>query len=179
MREWRAANREKVVDINRRYREANREKVAEAKRRWARENPEKAAAMKAAWRIANKEKVAADLRRWHETNPDKVHAARAQYKAAHPEKRAEQRWARRARLQGALVNDFTQSQWEWLKAVYRRCCAYCGTATAQLTKDHIIPLARGGSHSINNIIPACHHCNEVKHVSAPPPFQMAMTGLYS
>ncbi len=28
--------------------------------------------------------------------------------------------------------------------------------------DHILPLSRGGSHSIDNVVPACHTCNRSK-----------------
>jgi 5-methylcytosine-specific restriction endonuclease McrA len=31
-----------------------------------------------------------------------------------------------------------------------------------LVWDHIIPLARKGTHSIGNLVPACHACNASK-----------------
>ncbi|MEE1156657.1 MAG: HNH endonuclease, partial [Methanobrevibacter sp.] len=52
--------------------------------------------------------------------------------------------------------------------VYRRDgyrCQMCGASKnngAELTIDHIIPLAAGGSNSIDNLQTLCHSCNENK-----------------
>jgi 5-methylcytosine-specific restriction endonuclease McrA len=40
-------------------------------------------------------------------------------------------------------------------------CAYCGSSD-NLEIDHIIPLSRGGTHSIGNITKACRQCNASK-----------------
>ena len=37
-------------------------------------------------------------------------------------------------------------------------CAYCG-ATGNLHIEHLIPVAKGGTHTLGNIIPACQRCN--------------------
>lgn len=49
---------------------------------------------------------------------------------------------------------------EWYKVfAYFNCqCAYCGSSTS-ITKEHIVPLVKGGSNTIENIIPACLTCN--------------------
>lgn len=40
-------------------------------------------------------------------------------------------------------------------------CVYCG-ATEHLTLDHVIPRARGGSSTWDNLVTACHRCNTSK-----------------
>lgn len=40
-------------------------------------------------------------------------------------------------------------------------CAYCGEK-GEMTMDHVVPLSRGGSNSIGNILPACKRCNSSK-----------------
>lgn len=44
-------------------------------------------------------------------------------------------------------------------------CFYCGELLNKKTvsRDHKIPLSRGGSDSIENIVPACMQCNRVKN----------------
>ena len=74
---------------------------------------------------------------------------------------------RRARLKNAPVNDHTAAQWLAIKVIYRWSCVYCGKKTAALTQDHIIPLSKGGSHTMENIVPACAHCNSKKGVGKP------------
>jgi 5-methylcytosine-specific restriction endonuclease McrA len=40
-------------------------------------------------------------------------------------------------------------------------CAYCG-ADGDLHIEHVVPISKGGPHSIGNIIPACKDCNYSK-----------------
>ena len=39
-------------------------------------------------------------------------------------------------------------------------CAYCGGTAA--TIDHVVPRSRGGRHAWENVVAACHRCNNVK-----------------
>jgi len=43
-------------------------------------------------------------------------------------------------------------------------CHYCGVSlTAQTaTRDHVVPLARGGADDLSNIVLACERCNTAK-----------------
>lgn len=41
------------------------------------------------------------------------------------------------------------------------CCVYCGSA-GPLEPDHVIPVTRGGSNGIGNIVPSCRRCNGAK-----------------
>lgn len=37
-------------------------------------------------------------------------------------------------------------------------CAYCG-ASGDMQIEHVIPISKGGTHAIGNIVPACQNCN--------------------
>lgn len=52
---------------------------------------------------------------------------------------------------------------EWLATLdkFSHTCAYCGISV-DLEQDHIMPLSCGGTNTINNIVPACRHCNASK-----------------
>lgn len=54
-------------------------------------------------------------------------------------------------------------QWEETKDYFDGCCAYCGKKTDKLTRDHFIPITKGGSWDATNIVPACKSCNSSKN----------------
>jgi 5-methylcytosine-specific restriction endonuclease McrA len=41
-------------------------------------------------------------------------------------------------------------------------CFYCRRKFKSLTVDHIVPMAKGGTHTLDNIVFACHACNSEK-----------------
>jgi len=41
-------------------------------------------------------------------------------------------------------------------------CQYCGTASRDLTIDHVVPKHRGGRHEWENLVTACRACNHRK-----------------
>lgn len=51
---------------------------------------------------------------------------------------------------------------DWLRLVKAcgGCCLRCGGL--EITKDHIVPLARGGTNSLSNLQPLCRSCNSWK-----------------
>jgi len=58
------------------------------------------------------------------------------------------------------------------RALFRRdghICMYCGEQHkhAQLTRDHIIPMSRGGYDSWENVVTACFRCNNQKGSQTP------------
>jgi len=48
-----------------------------------------------------------------------------------------------------------------LEALYARPCFHCGAIGAS-TIDHVVPLSRGGNHSIGNLMTLCGPCNASK-----------------
>lgn len=49
-----------------------------------------------------------------------------------------------------------------LKALYKSNCFYCGS-NEKIEVDHVIPISRGGRHSIGNLVSACLTCNRSKN----------------
>ena len=90
------------------------------------------------------------------------------YIKAHPGYTTVKNNRRRARLLDAPVNDLTPAQWEDIKNTFNHRCAYCKRKMKRLTMDHITPLIKGGSHTMQNVVPACKSCNSKKQAGAPP-----------
>jgi len=53
-------------------------------------------------------------------------------------------------------------------------CSYCGRGDLTLTIDHIVPKARGGIDSWDNLISACTKCNNKKGDRTPEEADMNM-----
>src|SRR5262245_8489620 len=66
---------------------------------------------------------------------------------------------RRAILHG-LAEHHTADEWRAKLSEYDGACAYCGEPAT--TKDHVVPISKGGANTIDNIVPACKSCNSRK-----------------
>lgn len=68
---------------------------------------------------------------------------------------------RRAVQASVPINDFTEDDWSKILESFDKKCSYCGRRT-KLEQEHIVPITKGGSHTMTNIIPACKSCNSSK-----------------
>jgi 5-methylcytosine-specific restriction endonuclease McrA len=61
-----------------------------------------------------------------------------------------------------------KTQW-WLDLLNKGICTYCQKqfTSKELTMDHIVPLARSGLSTKNNIAVSCKSCNEAKKLNTP------------
>jgi 5-methylcytosine-specific restriction enzyme A len=66
------------------------------------------------------------------------------------------------------ARELRASQW-WKRRCARGRCHYCGRATApaELTMDHVVPIARGGKTSKGNVVACCKACNNQKKSLLP------------
>ncbi len=75
------------------------------------------------------------------------------------------------------ARELRQSQW-WKRCCAKGVCHYCGRSTrpAELTMDHIVPLARGGNTTKGNVVPACKTCNNRKKHLLPMEWERYLEG---
>ncbi len=135
------------LERNRIYRETHRNRVRERSRLHNRKN---------------KERVLENGRRWRKENPDKVRVIDGR---------------RRSRKRGILANYAP-----WMERYYRRSqenrCFYCGDDIFNgYELEHMVPLARNGSHSWENTCLSCPPCNRRKFTKTASEF-MAMGNKY-
>jgi 5-methylcytosine-specific restriction endonuclease McrA len=81
------------------------------------------------------------------------------YRQTHLKEHAERQHRRRALMQNNGVYFISDKE---IKKLYSSSCFYCGSKD-QITLDHIIPIIKGGTHSIGNLTAACKSCNSSKH----------------
>lgn len=123
------------------------------------------------------------FRAYHRQHARKTRARKREYDRAYREANREQRLARkreygreyyqrpdvkiRARLYAHKRRDWAGGRTiavrdvERLMRRYDHLCGYCGSSPADAL-DHVVPLSRGGSHSIGNLVPSCRSCNSTK-----------------
>ena len=138
-----------------RYRQKNLEKLqAQGREAWKRAQPtdptEKAARNREKRRkqqasSQTRQSRVAQSKRWRERNRDKAR---------------EHKRRSRARIRGA-GGTYTEAEWQALVEQYDSRCLCCG-AVGDLTRDHVVPLVKGGSNDIGNIQPLCRPCNSRK-----------------
>lgn len=85
------------------------------------------------------------------------------YRRYHIEKaRRRKAWER-----GNHVVRVTTSQIHQRFMQFGHCCAYCGASDQQLHVEHFLPISKGGTHVLSNILPACPACNYSKLTHDP------------
>ncbi len=175
---YRAANRDRVKAYLRDYDATRRDKVARnAKARATRlrdlqkkRDQERASRIRhraaflarcKAYRDANSEKVRATIRAWHRAHPE---ASKASYKRQRERNvlRFTERWARRRSLKLQTATDRID-----FMQILRESKGLCGICRKPfdlfgIEFDHIIPLAKGGTHTRENIQAAHMRCNRAK-----------------
>ena len=88
----------------------------------------------------------------------------------------------------AIRGNVSDKQWKHInrvpltnKALFRRdknVCGYCGNVFSfkELSRDHIVPVSKGGKNKWTNVVTSCMSCN--KHKDARTPEQAGMELLY-
>lgn len=75
---------------------------------------------------------------------------------------------KRIRKEREKAQKLKRSAW-WQNKVREGVCHYCQEKflPKELTMDHIVPIARGGTSTQGNVVPSCRACNQKKRLSTP------------
>lgn len=136
------------------------------------------------WHQVNKVRRAADLKERRKNNPERARLQGRLYASKNREKRraSGKRWRdknkiynalrmgkyrvkRRSLERAATVNLYRINQWvQAVRARKQNQCYYCENPVTLefLHFDHIIPISKGGQHSVENLCVSCKKCNQIK-----------------
>jgi len=72
------------------------------------------------------------------------------------------------RTERAKARELRKTRW-WQRKTAPGLCHYCGKHVPfkDITMDHLVPLARGGRSTKDNLVPSCKECNNLKRTMLP------------
>ena len=99
-------------------------------------------------------------------DPERKRRVADEWRKNNPEKSRMAVRRRRARLR-EVGGTVTVEEWENVLEAWGHRCAYCNVhAPGELSMDHCTPVARGGQHVVENVVPCCdlrrNNCNSRK-----------------
>jgi len=127
-------------------------------------------------RERNQKRDSARQKAWYEANKKKEQRKARERMRVRAQNMTDEQKARQrmTNLQGrhrrrALEKEVTAiriTRWQIRERFncFNNVCAYCGSDSS-LQLEHVVPISRGGTHAIGNIIPACAKCNASKHAN--------------
>ena len=123
-----------------------------------------------AYREAHQEELAAKKARYYCEHPDEIRAKAKAWRAVNYIRHRASAHRRRAMMcgeRGTYKPSDVRDQYER----QRGRCYYCDARVgSDYHIDHVVPLARGGSNTADNLVVACPSCNLSKHTRLPHEF---------
>lgn len=151
------------------YRQSHKKEIIETNRKYKEKNPDKAKLYSKVYRESHKQKISDYNTEYRRKNKEAINARKREtYIAPSDDKRKQIslvdkenlriRTHRYEATKKCLPSNFALKDWNDCLESFDFECAYCGNKD-NLTKEHFIPVSKGGGFTKENIIPACHRCN--------------------
>lgn len=139
----------------------NQERVNKRNLEWKANHHAQVLVSNSRYRTENQEAIQQRMEKWRDDHREQRRAEARAYIRANKTK-ANANWhRRRARLMGATVEPVSrEAVWERDKGICHICHKMCDPSQWHL--DHIIPLSKGGEHSMANTAVSHAECNRKK-----------------
>lgn len=172
---WRERNREWTRQYARDYAAAlDPESKREKDRRRTARHPGRTAKQAKLWRQNNREAVRKRNAAWKRANRHKVRLEAKNRYWKDPDKDLAKQHAKRVRRAQA-PGSFTADDVAEIRKMQRDRCAICRKhLRGKGSRDHVIPIAKGGSNNRRNIQLLCQPCNARKHANDPIEFMQSL-----
>lgn len=144
--------------IRKKYRERNAQQIREAQAEYRVKHAEDKREYDRKYREANREKIQQRRRDYYSANKDAEQARAKGWKDEHPEQFRAVHTAAKHRYRTQLRENgggYTLDQLRECLDFFGYRCAYTGEPlTPDYHIDHVVPVSKGGTNNINNIVPA-------------------------
>ena len=160
MKQYNEDNKAKISDNKKRYYKENKDSIIKKNLIYAKNNKSVVSERNRLYRVNNIDSYAKRDKLYYQNNREKVIRSVMKYRKVHTEQHRISGHKRNS-IRRKLPWTLTLEQWEIAKLHFNNECAYCGNKHA-LAQDHLIPVAKGGEYTKDNIIPSCQSCNSSK-----------------
>lgn len=179
-KESRHRNKENIKICNRKYRENNKEEEKQRHRKYQKENKEKLSEYHKKRYSEKKEHILKACKAYRQCNKNKKREWNENYKNTEKSKISRANSIGKRRFLKKINNDKTipiNIEYPLTKELQELLdnqggkCFYCRCDINENRHlDHYVPLAKGGAHSINNVVWSCPSCNMSKGSKMPDEF---------
>lgn len=174
---WYQENKRKAATTSRAWVSKNRNRVRRNLKLWVARNQDYLKAYRKIWRDSNVERMKAHRAKWAKQNPEKNAKAKRKWqdrnsayhnlygkfwRRLNPEKGSDYVSRRRARIaKNGIRLEGVSELYAFIRESVRIKCFYCNRYIAGKLAhmDHIVPIARGGKHCVQNLRASCPACN--------------------
>lgn len=168
-------HREQLIQRQREYRAAHLEEDRQRSRDNHRQHKEERSEYQKAYNLAHATRILERVRIWNRVNAERLKLQKKAWRDANIEKarrHGREQVNRRRILKMNAAGSHSSDEISALYFEQNGRCAYCGIPIyfdieRDVSEDHVIPLTRGGSDAIGNILLACRSCNAQKNDKTP------------